>query len=109
MTLLICAAILYFVPSMIASSRHRHNTGAIFATNLLLGWTFIGWAVAFIWAMTAVQIPATSAPAAIATSDVLHPREPLLTSQATIEKKTWRTALIVIAIVLVLVIVAANL
>jgi hypothetical protein len=29
------------------------GSAAIAATNFLLGWTFPGWAVAFIWSLTA--------------------------------------------------------
>lgn len=43
----------YFLPTMVAGNRDHHNFGAIFATNLLLGWTGIGWIIAFIWALTA--------------------------------------------------------
>ncbi len=40
----------YFLPTIIGSS--KNNIGAIFALNLLLGWTFIGWVIAFVWALT---------------------------------------------------------
>lgn len=46
---------LYFVPSLVAVSRKHHNEGAIFLLNLLLGWTFIGWVVALVWAATSVR------------------------------------------------------
>jgi hypothetical protein len=42
---------LYFIPSIIARFRHKRNVAAIFALNLLLGWTFIGWVVALVWAL----------------------------------------------------------
>ena len=42
----------YLAPSLIASHRDHHNFSAIFALNLLLGWTFLFWVVAFVWAMT---------------------------------------------------------
>lgn len=42
----------YFLPFIIASQRRHRNAGAILITNLLLGWTFIGWVIALIWAMT---------------------------------------------------------
>ena len=53
--LLILAAALYFLPGIIASSRGHHNAPAIWILNLLLGWTFLGWAGAMIWAFTAVR------------------------------------------------------
>ncbi len=40
----LCA--LYFLPTWIAGGRKHHNQYAIFASNLLLGWTFLGWVVA---------------------------------------------------------------
>lgn len=42
----------YFLPSWIAHSRNKANIGAIFALNFLAGWTFIGWVVALVWALT---------------------------------------------------------
>ena len=45
-------AALYFMPAIIAFNRHHRNKGAIFALNLLAGWTFIGWVGAFVWALT---------------------------------------------------------
>jgi uncharacterized membrane protein YGL010W len=44
--------VLYFLPWVIASVRGHRNRTAIGLTNLLLGWTAIGWIVAFIWAFT---------------------------------------------------------
>lgn len=45
--LIICLFI-YFIPSWVGS--HKKNSTAIFILNLFLGWTFIGWVVALIWA-----------------------------------------------------------
>lgn len=47
--------LLYFLPWLIALVRGHHNAGAIFLLNLLLGWTVIGWLVAFIWSFTSVR------------------------------------------------------
>ena len=46
---------LYFLPSLIGALRDHHNMGAIFALNLLAGWTAIGWLVALVWSMTAIR------------------------------------------------------
>jgi Superinfection immunity protein len=46
---------LYFLPSIVASSRKHHQTGAIIVLNLLLGWTVLGWILAMVWAATAVK------------------------------------------------------
>ena len=42
----------YFAPTIIGAVRKTRNTFAIFALNLLLGWTVIGWIVALVWALT---------------------------------------------------------
>jgi hypothetical protein len=46
---------LYFLPSFLA--RDRRNFAAIFVFNFFLGWTFIGWIIALIWAVTAEPQP----------------------------------------------------
>lgn len=40
----------YFLPSLLG--RHKKNIGAIFALNLLLGWTFVGWIIALVWGLS---------------------------------------------------------
>jgi hypothetical protein len=50
----------YVTPSIIAAARAHHNAGAIFALNLLLGWTFVGWVAAIVWALTEVHAAKTS-------------------------------------------------
>lgn len=47
------AALACLVPSIIARCRDHQNTNAICALNVLLGWTFLGWVVALVWALTA--------------------------------------------------------
>ena len=42
----------YFLPTIVAAARKHNNEGAIFALNLLLGWTFLGWVAALVWALT---------------------------------------------------------
>jgi cell division protein FtsW (lipid II flippase) len=42
----------YMLPSLIAFARGHNNLGAIFMLNLLLGWTFVGWAAALVWSLT---------------------------------------------------------
>jgi hypothetical protein len=41
--------ILYFLPTIVG--RGQKNIGSIFTLNLLLGWTFIGWVIAMVWAV----------------------------------------------------------
>ena len=42
----------YFVPSLVAMYRRHRKVLAIFVLNLLLGWTFVAWAIALVWAFT---------------------------------------------------------
>ena len=44
-------SLFYFLPFAIAFKKQRANTGAIFALNLFLGWSLIGWVVALVWAL----------------------------------------------------------
>jgi len=47
--LVLVLCLLYFYPTFKAMG--KRNTGAIFALNLLTGWSIIGWVVALIWAL----------------------------------------------------------
>ena len=51
MTFLILCCVLYFLPAIIG--HNKRGSGGIFLLNLLLGWTFIGWIIALVWACTA--------------------------------------------------------
>lgn len=42
---------LFFMPTIIAIARGRSPLG-IFLLNFFLGWTIIGWCLAFIWSLT---------------------------------------------------------
>jgi hypothetical protein len=42
----------YFVPSIIALARSHKDAPAIIAVDLFLGWSFVGWFVAFVWALS---------------------------------------------------------
>jgi hypothetical protein len=44
--------VLYFLPSLIAFLRGHLSAIAILITNLVFGWTGIGWLVALIWSFT---------------------------------------------------------
>lgn len=51
-----CAALLvYLILSFVASYRGHHQTTAIFMLNLFLGWSFLGWVGALVWASTATK------------------------------------------------------
>lgn len=51
---MICALI-YFLPGIIATSRHHKNSTGVFILNLFLGWTFLGWVVALVWSVAAKE------------------------------------------------------
>ena len=49
----LCVAwFLYLVPSFVAVHRGHRNEKAIFALNLLAGWSVIGWVVSIVWSLT---------------------------------------------------------
>ena len=54
MEILLIPALLYFIPTIVALLRGHHNAFAIFLTNLLFGWTIIGWLITLIWSTTAI-------------------------------------------------------
>jgi hypothetical protein len=44
--------VFYFLPTLICCGRKNCRCGtAIFALNLLLGWTLLGWVVALVWSL----------------------------------------------------------
>lgn len=49
-------AIVYITPTVIAHHRGHHQRQAITLLNILLGWTFLGWVAAMVWANTAPQL-----------------------------------------------------
>lgn len=53
--ILLLPALMYFIPAIIALARGHHNALAIFLTNLIFGWTVIGWFIALIWSVTAIR------------------------------------------------------
>jgi len=54
--LLTLLSLFYFLPFAIAFNKKRANTGDIFALNLFLGWSLIGWVVALVWALKEEQV-----------------------------------------------------
>jgi len=43
---------IHFIPTIIAVGKEHPSKGAIFAVNLFLGWTLLGWVGALIWALS---------------------------------------------------------
>jgi Superinfection immunity protein len=52
MAVLVLLLAIYLVPTTIAVNRKHNNVAAIAVLNILLGWTFLGWVVALVWATT---------------------------------------------------------
>ena len=50
--MILLIAWIYFVPALVARRRRHHNRVAIFALNLLAGWTAVGWIIVLVWALT---------------------------------------------------------
>jgi hypothetical protein len=48
--LLVGVLIVYFIPTIVGWN--KRDADAIIALNFFLGWTFIGWVVALVWALT---------------------------------------------------------
>ena len=55
--MLVLAGVIYFIPTIVAVSNDRQNTGAICLLNLFLGWKLIGWVGALVWASTTAPKP----------------------------------------------------
>lgn len=55
MLFLLFLALMYFLPAIIG--RNKSDAGLIFVVNFFLGWTVVGWIVAFIWACAADTRP----------------------------------------------------
>jgi hypothetical protein len=49
--LILLGIIVYFVPTIIALTRHHINSLAIFVVNFLTGWSFVGWVIALVWSI----------------------------------------------------------
>ena len=59
--LVLAAICLYFWPAAVAAGRRHRHAGAVFALNLLLGWTFLGWVLSMVWAMMTPKPTASDA------------------------------------------------
>ncbi|MCL9804779.1 superinfection immunity protein [Flavobacterium amniphilum] len=50
--------LVYFLPTAITLNRKKTGTATIIVLNLFLGWTVVGWVIAFIWACSnGKQVP----------------------------------------------------
>jgi predicted permease len=67
LVLIVVGIALYFLPSYIAHRRNHHQFKSILVLNIFLGWSFIGWVVCLVMALSATSgmgtpLAATSAP-----------------------------------------------
>ena len=44
--------VVYFIPAIIGFKRDHANKVAILMLDIFLGWTFVGWVIALVWAFT---------------------------------------------------------
>jgi hypothetical protein len=58
---LLISLFLYFLPAFLA--RNKPDFTAILILNILAGWTFIGWIIALVWALSPVRQQQAAAPA----------------------------------------------
>jgi hypothetical protein len=52
-TFLSAIFIMYWLPTIVAIVRQAHSALGVFLLNFFLGWTGLGWILAFIWALAA--------------------------------------------------------
>lgn len=50
--LILVFLMIYFLPAIVAKMRGHKNFPSIAAFNLFLGWTFLGWVIAFVWCLS---------------------------------------------------------
>lgn len=53
MTFLLFLFAMYWLPTIVAISRHTHSALGVAMVNFFTGWTGIGWIVAMVWALGA--------------------------------------------------------
>ena len=55
--IILIAAAIYFLPTIIAMMRNHHQTGMVFVIDLFFGWSLIGWVIALAIAASATRKP----------------------------------------------------
>ncbi|MEO1316202.1 MAG: superinfection immunity protein [Pseudomonadota bacterium] len=50
--ILIVGLVVYFLPTMIAIKRRMRRQAGVGVLNTFLGWTFLGWVGALVWAVS---------------------------------------------------------
>ena len=49
--LILIGLVVYFIPTIVAVKRDHPNKVAIICVDIFLGWSFLGWVVALVWAL----------------------------------------------------------
>lgn len=44
--------VVYIIPSIVGLLRKKDDIAAIIILNLFLGWSFLGWVIALVWALS---------------------------------------------------------
>jgi hypothetical protein len=70
---LLVSFVLYFVPTIVAVARQSHLLAAVAVVNVLLGWTFIGWVVAFVMAVMRPTVVSAPPPPYMASGPLYSP------------------------------------
>ena len=68
MSFLTLGLVLYFLPTLLAGSRRHSDATGVAVTNLLFGWTVVGWLLCLVWVLREPahpNLPTYLAPASI--------------------------------------------
>ena len=57
MSFLLILFAMYWLPTIVAISRHTHSALGVAMVNFFTGWTVVGWIVALVWALAASPTP----------------------------------------------------
>jgi hypothetical protein len=49
--LILPSFVVYFVPTIVAITKHDRNVIGIVLLNIFGGWTFVGWIIALVWSI----------------------------------------------------------
>lgn len=60
---------LYFLPTIIATTRALRRLPSIFAVNLIVGWTIVGWIATLLWVLADRHSPRSEHPSPAVEND----------------------------------------
>uniref|UniRef100_A0A6M3J0P8 Putative superinfection immunity protein n=1 Tax=viral metagenome TaxID=1070528 RepID=A0A6M3J0P8_9ZZZZ len=82
-TIIIILAVIYLLPTVHGYGK-QHFAG-IAILNIFLGWTFVGWVVALVWAVSDSNAPKTRATSKTPVSDFINGPAPSVNAN----RETW--------------------